>query len=471
MIIAFVGSGGKTTIIKKYAQFYRNQGLKVFVTTSTHMYLEEEILLCDDAKTIILKLLKDNYVFAGLPAKNNKIKALSYQTYLEVCQFADVVLIEADGSRQKPLKYPNGSEPVIYDNVDEIVVVCGLNALGKMAQDVCHRFELVKECLKIDEESLISPQNIQTLIQEAYIKPLTIKYPQKKIKLYPNQTATLYQRVIAAFLIENQDLSLIKEEWFQNKPKLMICGGGHVALQLATLADYLDFEIIVMDDRKEFANEKRFPKAKVICDQFEYLEKYLVKNAYYVVVTRGHQDDFQCVYTILQHSYKYLGMIGSKRKVKMTFDKLFDKGFLQEKIATIHAPIGLDINAQTPTEIAISILAEIIQEKNKHHLASASEKLLQTNKPGVLCIIIDKHGSSPRGIGSMMLVNDHEVIDSIGGGALENAVINDAKKIKNIEVKEYYFNNENGADLQMICGGYNKILYIPLKLDKIFVKK
>ena len=155
-------------------------------------------------------------------------------------------------------------------------------------------------------------------------------------------------------------------------------------------------------------------------------------------------------------------MIGSKLKVSKQMENLAKEGFGKEVLDSIFAPIGLNINAVTPAEIAVSILAQIIQEKNKKHISSISTKLLECKKPGVLCIIIEKHGSSPRGVGSMMLVCEDEIIDSIGGGAVEYAAIEDAKECSSIMIKEYALNNKDSIRLGMICGGTNKVLFVPL---------
>ena len=140
MIRAFVGAGGKTTWIRRYAEKYLAQGKKVFVTTSTHMYVENDTLLTDNADEIIDHLESRHYVMAGI-REGEKIRALSLNTYEKVCRHADEVLIEADGSRHLPLKYPNAEEPVIYDNVDEIIIVCGMHALHQKAAEAIHRLD------------------------------------------------------------------------------------------------------------------------------------------------------------------------------------------------------------------------------------------------------------------------------------------------------------------------------------------
>jgi len=116
----------------------------------------------------------------------------------------------------------------------------------------------------------------------------------------------------------------------------------------------------------------------------------------------------------------------------------------------------------TPAEIAISILAQIVMEKNKKHVASASRELLGVREHGTLCVIIEKHGSSPRGVGSMMFVGENRVIDSIGGGAVEFAAISDARETSAAMLREYHLNNKDSERLGMICGGSNRVLFIPI---------
>ena len=463
MIIAVVGSGGKTTLIKQMAEQFRNQGKSVFVTTTTHMFSEPDTLQTDDAAQIISRLQNSGYVMAGI-AENEKIKALSHETYEAVCAHADVVLVEADGSKQLPLKYPNSSEPVIPDNTDEIIVVCGLKAIGQKAKDVCHRLDLVKSCLGIEDETVISPGHIQKLVTDGYLNPLRAAYPNVKITLRPRHDGTLYQRTVASLLELEQDVSLIHREWFSPQPRLFICGGGHVAREVAKLASCLDFSTTVLDDRPDLANRENFPTAEtVICDSYDNLHQYLEPDACYVVVTPDHKADLQCVSTILPTRHRYLGMIGSKKKVAATFQNLRNAGFEEEQIQSIFAPIGLSIGAVTPAEIAVSILAQLIQEKNKSHIASADRTLLEAKGSGVLCIITEKQGSAPRGTGSMMFVGEDFVLGSIGGGEPEYLVIRHAREHAEFSVRELVLNKTSTNGLDMICGGSIKVMFIPVK--------
>lgn len=507
MITAIVGSGGKTTLIHKLASQYVNEGKKVFVTTTTHMYVENDTLLTDDASQIIDKLNNDGYAMAGVATDNGcsikgtgatgnanvaisnngspqfydkdlvnpmapktKFSALSDSTYSRVCTYADEVLIEADGSKQLPLKFPNATEPVIPENVDRIIVVSNLAGLNHKASEVVHRLAEAQKYISIEEDTLITPLHVQELIRKGYIEPLMEKYTGKEISLHINNNGSLYERAVASLIEADMDVNILDPGWFAPKPCLFICGGGHVARELGEIASKLDFRIHVIDSRPDFANKERFPFAeRVICDKFESLGDYLVKDAFYAVVTPGHQADYTCVKAICdaagnddEFQYRYLGMIGSRGKIAKTFDLLRDNGISDSVIDEIHAPIGLPIGAATPAEIAISILAEIIQVKNKAAFSSASAELLNSTKSGMLCIIIDKTGSAPRGIGSMMLVTDDEQLDTIGGGAIENAAIEDARKTHSAFIQEYRLNESDTVRLGMICGGTNKILFIPV---------
>ena len=184
MTIAVVGSGGKTTLIKKLEAKYRGEGKTVLVTTTTHMFIEADTLLTDDADTILRALTETGYAMAGVP-QGEKIKALSPETFKAVCTAADVVLVEADGSKHMPLKYPNATEPVIPENTDEIIVVWGAHGLGKPAREVCHRLELVLDCLGIDGDAPITREHVAVLLEKGYLTPLRQRHPHADIRIYP----------------------------------------------------------------------------------------------------------------------------------------------------------------------------------------------------------------------------------------------------------------------------------------------
>ena len=202
---------------------------------------------------------------------------------------------------------------------------------------------------------------------------------------------------------ENTDIFV---EIYVRNPRLIILGGGHVSVFVAKIGKILGFHITVMDDREEFVTKERFPDAdERIIGSFRELDEKIppYENAYYVVVTRGHMGDTECARRILRRPYQYFGMIGSKNKVRITRENLLKEGFIQEQIHTIHAPIGLPLGGRLPEEIAVSILAEIIQVKNERSVTYADENVeaaVMENKKGTMLTIIRQHGSSPRGIGS-----------------------------------------------------------------------
>ena len=143
--------------------------------------------------------------------------------------------------------------------------------------------------------------------------------------------------------------------------RLILCGGGHVSLELAHIAGRLEFELIVIDDRPEFANESRFPMARrVICAPFleALAELGSREDDYYCLLTRGHVHDRDCLEHVLRGRYAYIGMIGSRAKVAAVKDSLAAAGFAREVLDGVCAPIGLPIGGQTPAEIAVSIAAQ-----------------------------------------------------------------------------------------------------------------
>ena len=149
-----------------------------------------------------------------------------------------------------------------------------------------------------------------------------------------------------------------------SSPTLHIFGGGHISLPLVKIGKLLGFKIAVIDDRTEFANPQRFPEAELIlAEDFTkaFSELKIDKSSYIVIVTRGHQYDELALEWALGREAKYIGMIGSKTKNKAVFSHLLARGISQELLDKVHAPIGLEIHAQTPEEIAISILAEIVK--------------------------------------------------------------------------------------------------------------
>jgi xanthine dehydrogenase accessory factor len=146
-------------------------------------------------------------------------------------------------------------------------------------------------------------------------------------------------------------------------PVLYIFGAGHVAFNLYKVARIAGFDVVVVDDRESYANRERFPDARdVFAGDFEEVMAQLAppEDAYLVIVTRGHRDDMRVLRWAVNTPARYIGMIGSRRKVITIYRELEKEGIAPEKFDRVHAPIGLDIGANTPEEIAVAIVAEMI---------------------------------------------------------------------------------------------------------------
>jgi xanthine dehydrogenase accessory factor len=156
-------------------------------------------------------------------------------------------------------------------------------------------------------------------------------------------------------------------EPIEPSPELYIIGAGHVGFHLARVAHEVGFRVHVVDDREKFANTERFPHAaEVVAEDIPaWLERTpLPAHAYVVIVTRGHTNDLEALRALAPRELRYLGLIGSRAKVARIFDQLLSDATPPDALKHVHAPIGLDIGAVTPQEIAVSILAELIAVKH-----------------------------------------------------------------------------------------------------------
>ncbi|MGO9516655.1 MAG: XdhC family protein [Candidatus Korobacteraceae bacterium] len=157
---------------------------------------------------------------------------------------------------------------------------------------------------------------------------------------------------------------------------LYIFGAGHVAYNLYKVATIAGFDVVVVDDREAYANRERFPDAReVIAGDFEAVTARLdpPESSHIVIVTRGHRDDMRVLRWALNTRARYLGMIGSRRKTISIYKELEKEGIPAEKFANVHAPVGLEIGAVTPEEIAVAIVAEMIAVR-RHALTNVPSK-------------------------------------------------------------------------------------------------
>ena len=268
--------------------------------------------------------------------------------------------------------------------------------------------------------------------------------------------------------------------------RLVLLGGGHVSLALYEAARRVGFAVTVMDDRPAFASYTRFPEAKeVLCDSFEAALPRLHIGAgdFVCVLTRGHKDDVTCLkYLLRGNEPRYLGMIGSHRRVKGLFELLAEEGFAQERLARVHAPIGLAIGAVTPAEIAVSILAELIAAR--HALPAGEGVLPQQNtdlealsflsddsRPAALLLVLSTKGSTPVKGGALMAADKlGNCAGTIGGGCGENQAILAARRLMGTgksQVVTVDMTNDAAAMEGMVCGGTMDVLIEDLPVQGV----
>ena len=154
----------------------------------------------------------------------------------------------------------------------------------------------------------------------------------------------------------------------QPKKEVLIFGGGHIAVYVSKLMKMIGFKVTVIDDREEFANKERFPESdEIIVESIDKALQHvkITPSTYIIIVSRGHLQDQEVLASVIESDAAYIGMIGSRQKNATVFQYLEEQGVSAQELKKVHAPIGIDIGAQTPEEIAVSIIAEIIQVRRK----------------------------------------------------------------------------------------------------------
>lgn len=256
-------------------------------------------------------------------------------------------------------------------------------------------------------------------------------------------------------------------------PRLIICGGGHVSMPVIRIGKMLGFTVTVLEDRPKFTDNARVAGADtVICEPFEEALEGVRgdSDSWFVIVTRGHRYDTICLESILKKTCAYVGMMGSRRRVAIVKDQLAAKGISRELLDSVHTPIGLKIGAETPEEIAVSIVAEIIRVKHSgvkcgsYPKALLSAILADDGRQKVLATIISRKGSAPRGTGTKMLIfEDGATVDTIGGGCVESEIVQKALLMmrtgeKGFQICEADLTMEAAEDEGMVCGGIVEVM-------------
>ena len=177
--IAVVGSGGKTSLIMRLAEEQKALGKKVLVTTTTHMFIPERYgVLSGEAGDVAKALERDKIAVVGEETDGGKIKWPGDALYAKIESLADVIIIEADGSKRLPVKFPGVNEPAVPDDAKLIIAVSGLSALAKPGRELCHRWELARTALGVDDEERLEPAHLGRLIEKGYLSSLGKKFPQ-----------------------------------------------------------------------------------------------------------------------------------------------------------------------------------------------------------------------------------------------------------------------------------------------------
>lgn len=271
------------------------------------------------------------------------------------------------------------------------------------------------------------------------------------------------------------DGSRIFCDWLGQDIHLVICGAGHVSIPVIQIGLMMGCEVTVLEDRPQFAdNARRAGASQVICQPFDQGLSQVEggSNTYFIIVTRGHRYDQTCLELIAGKKHAYIGMIGSRLRVAKVKEAALMNGCEKAVIDQVYSPIGLNINAETPVEIGVSIMAEIIEVKNKKmRLSGYSKDILHTilnpdEKAGrnVMATIVARKGSAPRDVGTKMLVTPGgRCMGTIGGGCMESEVMQKAIHMLHSDEEKAMLCHVDmtGAEAEeegMVCGGVIDVL-------------
>ena len=420
---------------------------------------------------------------------------------------------------------PLGTRFCIGDTILE------MTQIGKQCHSHCAIYKRMGECIMPKEgvfavvvrggqihagdEVKLIPVNIYASIKDRPVDSrcelLTViegAHAGAKALYIDGRIRVAYGNVWADEIDDNDNSIVMFRQQIGSRPRLIICGGGHVSAALVRMASLLAFDIWVIEDRPLFAdNAKRQGADHVICGDYKETLAKLQPQAddYYVCMTRGHRFDMECLTEIFTKSYAYVGMMGSKKRAVIVKKDLEESGFSQEIISGLHSPIGLAIGGQTPEEIALSVISEIVKCKNERTSCTQVDKevldalieaarqqapeaqnteaqkttvqeadaknsaMRESNEKYMLCTIIKKNGSAPRGVGTQMLVSsDNRIVGTIGGGCAEAEVISHCRRLFReqqfkCELMDVSMHTDDAEKEGMVCGGSISVLLESVK--------
>lgn len=222
------------------------------------------------------------------------------------------------------------------------------------------------------DDGLICGGTMRVAIERLETLASAAAFVDARDQLLARQTATLTTRAMD----DRGDTQEFTRELLPT-PRLVIAGAGHVAAALCPIGRAIGFDVTVVDDRPDMASEARFPGAelRVAPIEAELAGLPINEHTYVAIVTRGHRNDARALAAVVSRPAAYLGLIGSRRKIVAIFEELMRLGVAREALARVHAPIGLDLGAVTPAEIAVSIAAELIAVRRGATLPTASLQL------------------------------------------------------------------------------------------------
>ncbi|HDI78229.1 MAG TPA: XdhC/CoxI family protein [Desulfobacteraceae bacterium] len=322
--------GAIGTIVRKSGSSPRSEGTKIVIFENGDIFgsigggrLEAEII--QKAKGVIERQKPQNIDF-----------------YLKGKDVAGLDMI-CGGDVEIFLEPFNPKDRVLREIIDKILELYGLGKRGGLAT-----------CL--DQKSWKRGESNKFLITQD--REIIGRYEE-----IPSEQITQLLHITSSKIVNLGNMNYFIEP-IVSIPTLFLFGGGHISLHISHIASLVGFRVVVVDDRDEFVNSERFPEASELhCIPFEEVLNRLSINSdsYLVIVTRGHLCDKTVLSQALRTNALYIGMIGSKRKRDTIYRALMDEGYTREDLQRVHCPIGLSIGAETPEEIAISIVAELIK--------------------------------------------------------------------------------------------------------------
>lgn len=250
--------------------------------------------------------------------------------------------------------------------------------------------------------------------------------------------------------------------------RLILCGSGHIAQALAKLAPGLGFAVVVADDRPGLTTlfgPRVYIRPGALPESLDELQPGATD--FYVILTHSHTLDEACLRAVLKRGGAYVGMIGSRGKVAGIRKRLLSEGVAPELLDAVHAPVGLEIGAQTPEEIALAIAAELVQCRYALQLDGVLPGPVTASlcrPPYAMVTVLRKSGSAPRGAGARMLVfPDGATRGTIGGGALETYAAEQAVDCLKRGVALRDRCSMDGQPGNMLCGGEAEYLIVPVE--------